>query len=174
MKSLNHEHYIPGTPNTTWETTSNLSPGVWGCLRHHPTQPSLPNPRYTPLLLLHSCRQVFPQLAPQPSFHHIAEINLYVCMYVCIYIENIYYLHMIFKILFFKICVYTYTYAYMRLSDKSDIHEGFLAWGGAVVALPWVDLAIQICYAPAFPITLRNSCSSPSPCCQVLTELIPK
>lgn len=29
------------------------------------------------------------------------------------------------------------------------IGEGFLAWRGAVIALPWVDVAIQICHAPA-------------------------
>lgn len=70
---------------------------------------------------------------------------------------------------------------YRRLSDESDIYEGFLACGGGVVALPWLDIAIRaeikkqlVGYAPATSISLRNSCSSPSPHCQVLAELTPK
>lgn len=68
------------------------------------------------------------------------------------------------------VCVYVYS----RLADESDIHEGFLAWRGTAVALPWMDAAIRICYAPASSITLRNSCSFPSLHCQVLAELPPK
>lgn len=43
-----------------------------------------------------------------------------------------------------------------------------------MIALPWVDAAAQICHAPAFSIAQRNSCSSPSPWCQVLAELTPR
>lgn len=57
---------------------------------------------------------------------------------------------------------------------RNWICEGFLAWGRAVITLPWVDAAIEIFCAPASSITQRNSCSSPSPCCQVLAELTPR